>query len=81
MRVIKNLIKKIFLRFGFHREKVSTLKYEVIYLLLFGLQSKNIKIIQIGANDGNDHLSKFNNDYSDKVLYVGIEPQQKPFNK
>ena len=81
MKLIKSLIKNILFKFGFHREKVSTLKYEVIYLLLFGLQSKNIKIIQIGANDGNDHLSKFNNDFSDKVLYVGIEPQQKPFNK
>ena len=81
MNKIKYLIKKILSKYGFNRGKITTVKYEILYLLLFGLQSNNTKIIQIGANDGNDLLNKFNNDYKDKILYLGIEPQQIPFNK
>ena len=81
MKKIKNLIKKILSKYGFNRGKITSVKYEIMYLLLFGLQSNITKIIQIGANDGNDLLNKFNNDYKDKILYLGIEPQQIPFNK
>lgn len=81
MEKIKNLIRAFLLKFGFHQGAKSTLKYEIIYLLLFGLQNKKIKIIQIGANDGNDLLNKFNHDFKDKITYIGIEPQQKPFDK
>ena len=81
MKKIKNLIKKILSKYGFNRGKITSVKYEIMYLLLFGLQRNITKIIQIGANDGNDLLKKFNNDYKDKILYLGIEPQQIPFNK
>ena len=80
MKKIKSLVKKILSKYGFNQGKITTVKYEIMYLLLFGLQSNNTKIIQIGANDGNDLLNKFNNDYKDKILYLGIEPQQIPFN-
>jgi hypothetical protein len=80
MKKIKNLIKKILSKYGFNRGKITSVKYEIMYLLLFGLQSNITKIIQIGANDGNDLLNKFNNDYNDTILYLVIEPQQIPFN-
>ena len=54
---------------GFNQGKITTVKYEIMYLLLFGLQSKNTKIIQIGANDGDDLLNKFNNRFKDKISY------------
>ena len=79
MRKIKSLIKKILSKYGFNRGKINIVKYEIMYLLLFGLQSNNTKIIQIGANDGNDLLNKFNNDFKDKISYIGIEPQRTPF--
>ena len=50
-------------------------------MLLFTQLKKNVKIIQVGANDGNDLLNEFNNDYYEKISYVGIEPQQEPFSK
>ena len=50
-------------------------------MLLFSNFKKNIKLIQIGANDGKDLLNEFNNDYREKITYVGIEPQLEPFNK
>ena len=81
MFVIKSLIIKILKKYGFKISKKPTLKYEIIYLMLFGLQKNNVKIIQIGANDGNDLLNKFNNDFKDKISYIGIEPQKDPFNK
>ena len=48
-------------------------------MLLFSNFKKNIKLIQIGANDGKDLLNEFNNDYREKITYVGIEPQLEPF--
>lgn len=72
MFVIKSLIIKILKKYGFKISKKPTLKYEIIYLMLFGLQKNNVKIIQIGANDGNDLLNKFNNDFKDKISYIGI---------
>ena len=81
MEKIKSLAKKILSKYGFNQGKITTVKYEIMYLLLFGLQSKNTKIIQIGANDGDDLLNKFNNRFKDKISYIGIEPQQTPFNK
>ena len=35
-------------------------------MLLFS-NFKNIKLIQIGANDGKDLLNEFNNDYREKI--------------
>ena len=58
-----------------------TTRKEFIYILLFAQRKKNIKIIQVGANDGKDLLNEFNNDYRENINYIGIEPQQKPFNK
>ena len=81
MKKIKSLVKKILSKYGFNQGKITTVKYEVMYLLLFGLQSNNTKIIQIGANDGKDLLNKFNNDFKDKIKYIGIEPLQTPFDK
>ena len=83
MNKVKNLIIKRLSKYGFNRGITTTVKYEILYILLFGLQSNKIKIIQIGANDGKlgDPLNKFNNDYKDKILYLGIEPQQIPFEK
>ena len=60
----------------------EVIKENLIYILLFTkMHQKSIKVIQIGANDGNDLLNKFNNDYRRKVQYIGIEPQEIPFNK
>lgn len=57
--------------------------YDPLYLLLFSLQKKNYKIIQIGANDGvgGDPINSFIKDYNNKIFYLGFEPQQIPFNK
>jgi len=82
MKKIKSFIRNNLNKIGFFRLwQINTLNYEVLYILLFALQNKNIKIIQIGANDGNDLLNRFNNDYRKKILYLGIEPQDIPFNK
>jgi FkbM family methyltransferase len=82
MKKIKSFIRNNLNKLGFFRLwQINTLNYEVLYILLFALQNKNIKIIQIGANDGNDLLNKFNNDYYNKISYVGIEPQEIPFNE
>jgi len=81
MKKIKSLVKKILSKYGFNQGKITTVKYEIMYLLLFGLQSNNTKIIQIGANDGNDLLNKFNNDFKDKISYIGVEPQETSFEK
>ena len=86
--MIKNSLKKNISKFlkkrGYALINLSntfTTRKEFIYILLFTQLKKNIKIIQIGANDGKDLLNQFNNDYSDNINYVGIEPQQEPFNK
>ena len=39
-------------------------------LLFFQILKKNIKLIQIGANDGKDLLNEFNNDYREKLLML-----------
>ena len=60
----------------------EVIKENLIYILLFTrIAKKNIKVIQIGANDGMDLLYKFNNEYRHKIQYIGIEPQEIPFNK
>ena len=82
MKKIKSLIRNTLNKFGFFRKwQINILNYEILYILLFSLENKNIKIIQIGANDGNDLLNKFNNDYHNRITYVGIEPQEIPFNQ
>lgn len=82
MKKIKTLIINTLAKFGFYRKNFkNTYKYEFIYLLLFALQKKNYKIIQIGANDGSDLLNKFNNDFRNKITYFGIEPQKAPFER
>ena len=84
--MIKNLIKKILKKKGYvskHSLPGSKFKYDPLYLLLFALQKKNYKIIQIGANDGlsGDPINAFIEDYNNKITYLGFEPQEKPFNK
>jgi FkbM family methyltransferase len=80
---IKSLIKGYLSKNGYNLvSKNSTiLTKEFIYLLLFTIKKKNIKIIQIGANNGKDLLNEFNNDYHYKINYIGIEPQEIPFNQ
>jgi hypothetical protein len=81
---IKKLIKKNLKKRGYaliNRSNTFTIRKEFIYMLLFSNFKKNIKLIQIGANDGKDLLNEFNNDYREKITYVGIEPQLEPFNK
>jgi len=80
----KELILKFFDNKGYaivKKSKVSILKKEFIYLLLFSLQKENKKIIQIGANDGNDLLTEYNKTYHNKIHYIGIEPQETAFIK
>ena len=86
--MIKNKIKKYFSKYlkkrGYAFINLSntfTARKEFIYILLFAQWKKNIKIIQVGANDGKDLLNEFNNDYRENINYLGIEPQQNPFNK
>ena len=86
--MIKNKIKNHFSKYlkkrGYALINLSntfTTRKEFIYILLFAQRKKNIKIIQVGANDGKDLLNEFNNDYRENINYIGIEPQQKPFNK
>lgn len=84
--MIKNLIKKILKKKGYvskHSLPNSKFKYDLLYLLLFALQKKNYKIIQIGANNGSsgDPINTFIEDYNNKITYLGFEPQEKPFNE
>jgi FkbM family methyltransferase len=82
MKKFKSFIRNNLNKLGFFRKwQINTLNYEIIYIILFALQNKEIKIIQIGANDGIDLLNMFNNDYHKKISYVGIEPQEIPFNQ
>ena len=69
--------------FLFNRHKGFIAKYDGLYLLLFALGKKDIKIIQVGANDGkrSDPLYEFNKKFYNKVQYIGIEPQEEPFGK
>ena len=81
---IKKLLSKNLKKRGYaliNRSNTFTIRKEFIYMLLFSNFKKNIKLIQIGANDGKDLLNEFNNDYREKITYVGIEPQLEPFNK
>lgn len=83
LKKFKSLIKRYLSKRGYNLvSKNSTiLTKEFIYLLLFTIKKKNIKIIQIGANNGKDLLNEFNNDYRHIVNYIGIEPQEIPFNE
>lgn len=58
-------------------------KFELIYILLFALQKKHYKIIQIGANDGvhADPINSFIEKYNKSISYIGFEPQKGPFEK
>lgn len=84
VKKVKSLIRKSLNRIGFYRKwqlSKNALNFEFIYILLFTQKNKNIKIIQIGANHGMDLLNKFNNDHRNKISYIGIEPQEVPFNQ
>ena len=61
----------------------SNFNYDALYLLLFALQKKNYKIIQIGANDGirKDPINAFIKDYNKSISYLGFEPQEIPFSQ
>jgi FkbM family methyltransferase len=82
---ISSLIRNFLNKKGYlliNKSKSIVINLEVVYILLFSrIAQKNIKVIQIGANDGNDLLSMFNNNFRHKVHYIGIEPQEVPFNK
>ena len=74
--MIKNKIKKFISKYlkkrGYAFINLSntfTTRKEFIYLLLFTQLKKNIKIIQVGANDGKDLLNEFNNNYR-KILLM-----------
>ncbi len=85
----KNFIQNELNKRGYsivNTSKSTIIKKEFIYMLLFSIRQKKIKIIQIGANDGklSDPLNAFNNDdnkYYNRVHYLGIEPQKIPFNE
>ena len=84
--MIKKLIKNFIKKNGYvSKNSLSTskLKYDPLYLLLFALQKKNYKIIQIGANNGvhNDPINAFIEDYNNKITYLGFEPQEISFNE
>ena len=84
--MIKNLIKKILEKKGYvskYSLPNSKFKCDPLYLLLFALQRKNYKVIQIGANNGGggDPINAFIKDYSNKITYLGFEPQEIPFNE
>ena len=85
--MIKNLIKKIFKKFGYVSKfslPNQKNKFDSLYVLLFALQKKNYKIIQIGANDGvtgDDPINSFIMDHHNSISYIGFEPQSIPFGK
>ena len=84
--MIKNLIKKILKKYGYVSKwslPNQKDKFDSLYVLLFALQKKNYKIIQIGANDGvlGDPINSFIIDYHNSITYIGFEPQTIPFEK
>ena len=84
--MIKNLIKNFLKKKGYINKwslPNSKNKFDSLYILLFALQKKNYKIIQIGANDGvsGDPVNHFIMDYHNSISYIGLEPQTIPFEK
>ena len=84
--MIKSFIKEILKKKGYVNKwslTDSKNRYDSLYILLFTLQRKKYKIIQIGANDGEkaDPINSFIKDYSNSISYIGFEPQEIPFNK
>jgi hypothetical protein len=84
--MLKNLIIKILEKNNYVNKyslASSRFNYDPLYLILFSLQKKNYKIIQIGANDGvgGDPINNFIKDYNNKIFYLGFEPQKIPFNE
>ena len=84
--MIKNLIKNFLKKKGYINKwslPNSKNKFDSLYVLLFALQKKNYKIIQIGANDGvsGDPVNHFIMDYHNSISYIGLEPQTIPFEK
>lgn len=85
--MIINLLKKTLKNKGYvNKYSLSNSKilFDPLYLLLFVLQKKNYKIIQVGSNIvriDDDPIYAFIEDYNDKITYLGFEPQEKPFNE
>tara|TARA_Y100000591_G_C21852140_1_gene712458 strand:- start:5607 stop:6371 length:765 start_codon:yes stop_codon:yes gene_type:complete len=84
--MIKNLFLKILEKKGFVSKwslPDSKYNYDALYVLLFALQKKKYKIIQIGANDGvtGDPINRFIKDFYKSITYIGFEPQVLQFNK
>ena len=88
--MIKKLISNILRKKGYNfvninKVKVSSFKdrYDSMYILLFALQKKNYKIIQVGANNGvtGDPVNPFVLDFNKSISYLGFEPQEEPFNE
>ena len=84
--MIKNLFLKILEKKGFISKwslPNSKFNYDALYVLLFALQKKNYKIIQIGANDGitGDPINRFIKDFNKSITYMGFEPQILQFNQ
>jgi len=84
---LKKIIKKYLNSKGWvNKSEFPNSKFKVdhLYLLLFSLQKENIKIIQIGANDGvtgGDPIHQFIKDFNTKITYIGFEPQKYPYEK
>ena len=73
--MIKNLIKNFLKKKGYINKwslPNSKNKFDSLYVLLFALQKKNYKIIQIGANDGvsGDPVNHFIMDYHNSISYI-----------
>ena len=88
--MIKKLISNILRKKGYNfvninKVKVSSFKdrYDSMYILLFALQKKNYKIIQVGANNGvtGDPVNHFVLDFNKSISYLGFEPQEEPYNE
>ena len=84
--MIKKLIIKFLEKKGYvNKWSLTNTKnlIDSIYIILFSLQKKNYKIIQVGANDGfmSDPIYSFNKDYYNSISYIGFEPQNIPLEK
>ena len=82
VKKVKSLIRKSLNKIGFYRKWQLKKIHLILVYLSFTVcsKNKNIKIVQIGANHV-DLLNKFNNDNRNEISYIGIEPQEIPFNQ
>lgn len=76
---VKNFLNK---KGFFLKKQISRDNYDALYLLMANIcAKKNLKIIQIGTNDGisGDPLNNFIRINHKKINYIGIEPQLEPY--